>query len=65
MIGTCLVSAPAGPVNAETLPALLRAATPVDRRPSAATALVVKAAGRIGTALRVAARREPLRRRLG
>ena len=65
MIGTCLVSAPAGPVYAATLPALLRAATPVDRRPSAATALAVKAAGRIGTALRVAAGREPLRRRSG
>ena len=65
MIGTCLVSAPAGPVDAATLPTLLRAATPVDRRPSAATALTVKAAGRIGTALRVAAGREPLRRRSG
>ena len=65
MIGTCLVSAPAGPVDAASLPALLRAATPVDRRTSAATALAVKAAGRIGTALRVAGRREPPRRRAG
>ena len=65
MIGTCLVSAPAGPVDAASLPALLRAAAPVDRRPSAATALTVKAAGRVGTALRVAAGREPMRRRCG
>ena len=65
MIGTCLVSAPAGPVDAASLPALLRAATPVDRRPSAATALAVKAAGRLGTAVRVAAGREPRRRRTG
>ena len=65
MIATCLVSAPAGPVDAISLPGLLRAATPIDRRPSAATALAVKAAGRIGTALRVAAGREPLRRRVG
>jgi predicted metal-dependent phosphoesterase TrpH len=65
MIGTCLVSAPAGPVDAASLPALLRAAAPVDRRPSAATALAVKAAGRVGTALRVAAGREPMRRRCG
>jgi len=65
MIGTCLVSAPAGRVDAASLPALLRAATPVDRRPSAATALAVKAAGRIGTAVRVAAGRERLRRRSG
>jgi hypothetical protein len=47
------------------LPALLRTATPVDRRPSAATALAVKAAGRLGTAVRVAAGREPRRRRTG
>ena len=65
MIGTCLVSAPAGPVDAASLPALLRSATPVDRRTSAATALTVKAAGRIGTALRVAAGGEPMRRRSG
>ena len=65
MIGTCLVSAPAGPVDAASLPALLRAAAPVDRRPPAATALAVKAAGRVGTALRVAAGREPMRRRCG
>ena len=65
MIGTCLVSAPAGPVDAASLPALLRAAAPVDRRPSAATALAVKAAGRIGTAVRVAAGRERPRRRSG
>jgi len=65
MIGTCLVSAPAGRVDAASLPALLRAATPVDRRPSAVTALAVKAAGRIGTALRVTAGREPPRRRSG
>jgi predicted metal-dependent phosphoesterase TrpH len=65
MIGTCLVSAPAGRVDAASLPALLRAATPVDRRPSTATALAVKAAGRIGTAVRVAAGRERPRRRSG
>lgn len=65
MIGTCLVSVPAGPVDAASLPGLLRDATPIDRRPSAAAALAVKAAGRIGTALRVAAGREPLRRRSG
>ena len=65
MIGTCLVSAPVGPVDAASLPALLRAATPVDRRPSAATSLAVKAAGRVGTALRVAAGREAIRRRSG
>jgi hypothetical protein len=65
MIGTCLVSAPAGPVDAASLPDILRAATPVHRRASAATALTVKAAGRIGTALRVAAGREPPRRRSG
>jgi len=64
-IGTCLVSAPAGPVDAASLPDILRAATPVHRRASAATALTVKAAGRIGTALRVAAGREPPRRRSG
>lgn len=65
MIGTCLVSVPAGPVDAAALPGLLRTATPLDRRPSAATALAVKAAGRIGTALRVAAGREPRLRRSG
>jgi predicted metal-dependent phosphoesterase TrpH len=62
-IGTCLQTVPAGPVDAASLPGLLRAATPIDRRPSAARALAVKAAGRAGTALRVAARREPMRRR--
>ncbi len=63
-IGTCLQAVAAGPVDAASLPGLLRAATPIDRRPPAATALVIKAAGRAGTALRVAAGREPLRRRL-
>jgi predicted metal-dependent phosphoesterase TrpH len=63
MIATCLQWVPAGPVDAASLPGLLRAATPVDRRASATTALAVKAAGRIGTALRVAAGREPLLRR--
>jgi len=53
------------PVDAASLPALLRTATPVDRRPSAATALAVKAAGRLGTAVHVAAGREPRRRRTG
>jgi predicted metal-dependent phosphoesterase TrpH len=63
MIGTCLQSVPAGPVDAGSLPGLLRAARTIDRRPPAALALTVKAAGRTGAALRVLAGREALRRR--
>jgi predicted metal-dependent phosphoesterase TrpH len=62
-IGTCASSIPAAAVTAASLPGLLRAGTAVDRRPPAAVALARKAAGRTGTALRVLAGREPLRRR--
>ena len=62
-IGTCVSSIPAAAVTAASLPGLLRAGTTVDRRPPAAIALARKAAGRTGTALRVLAGREPLRRR--
>jgi predicted metal-dependent phosphoesterase TrpH len=62
-IGTCVSSIPAAAVTAASLPGLLRAGTTVDRRPPAADALARKAAGRTGTALRVLAGREPLRRR--
>jgi predicted metal-dependent phosphoesterase TrpH len=62
-IGTCVSSIPAAAVTAASLPGLLRAGTTVDRRPPAAVALARKAAGRTGTALRVLAGREPLRRR--
>jgi hypothetical protein len=62
-IGTCVSSIPAAAVTAASLPGLLCAGTTVDRRPPAAIALARKAAGRTGTALRVLAGREPLRRR--
>jgi hypothetical protein len=62
-IGTCVSAVPAGDVTAASLPDLLRAATTVDRRPPAPVALARKAAGRTGTALRVLAGREPIRRR--
>jgi predicted metal-dependent phosphoesterase TrpH len=62
-IGTCLTSVPAGPIDAATLPALLRAGTMVDRRPPAVVALGRKAAGRTGDALRVLAGRDAVRRR--
>jgi hypothetical protein len=62
-IGTCVSSVPAGEVTAASLPELLRAAEIIDRRPAAAVALARKAAGRTGTAVRVLAGRETLRRR--
>jgi hypothetical protein len=62
-IGTCVSAVPAGAIDAAALPALMRRATIVDRRPAAVVALAVKAAGRAGTAVRVLAGREPRRRR--
>jgi predicted metal-dependent phosphoesterase TrpH len=62
-IGTCVSAVPAAAVSAASLPELLRAATTIDRRPPAPVALARKAAGRTGTALRVIAGREPVRRR--
>ena len=62
-IGTCVSAVPAAAVSAASLPELLRAATTIDRRPPAPVALARKAAGRSATALRVLARREPVRRR--
>jgi predicted metal-dependent phosphoesterase TrpH len=63
-VGTCVQLAPAGPVDAASLPGLLRAGRMIDRRPPAALAFGVKAAGRVATAVRVVAGREPVRRRL-
>jgi hypothetical protein len=62
-IGTCVSAVPAAAVTAASLPELLRAAETIDRRPPAPVALLRKAAGRTGIALRVLAGREPLRRR--
>jgi predicted metal-dependent phosphoesterase TrpH len=62
-VGTCVALVPAGPVDAVSLPGLLRAGRMIDRRPPAAVAFGVKAAGRVATAIRVVARREPVRRR--
>jgi predicted metal-dependent phosphoesterase TrpH len=62
-IGTCLTLVPQGPVDAASLPDLLRAGRMVDRRPPAALAFGIKAAGRVRTAVRVAAGREPMKRR--
>jgi predicted metal-dependent phosphoesterase TrpH len=62
-IGTCVSAVPPGPIDATTLPGLLRSATTIDRREPAPVALARKAAGRAGTALRVLAGREPARRR--
>jgi predicted metal-dependent phosphoesterase TrpH len=62
-IGTCVQLVPAGPVEAVTLPGLLRAGRMIDARPPAALAFGVKAAGRLATAIRVTAGRQPLRRR--
>ena len=62
-IGTCLQLVPAGPVDAASLPGLLRAGRMIDRRPPAALAFGIKAAGRMRTAVRVAAGREPVKRR--
>jgi predicted metal-dependent phosphoesterase TrpH len=62
-IGTCVQLVPAGPVDAATLPGLLRAGRMIDARPPAALAFGVKAAGRVATAVRVMAGREPRRRR--
>jgi predicted metal-dependent phosphoesterase TrpH len=62
-IGTCLQLVTAGPVDAASLPGLLRAGTMIDHRPPGALAFGVKAAGRVGTAARVMARREPVKRR--
>jgi hypothetical protein len=62
-IGTCVHLVPPGPVDAVTLPGLLRAGRMIDARPPAALAFGVKAAGRVVTAIRVTAGREPLRRR--
>jgi predicted metal-dependent phosphoesterase TrpH len=63
-IGSCLTLVPEAPVDAASLPGLLRTGRMIDRRPPAALAFGVKAAGRIRTAVRVAAGREPLRRRV-
>lgn len=62
-VGTCVQLVPAGPVDAATLPGLLRAGRMLDARPPAALAFGVKAAGRVATAIRVMAGREPPRRR--
>lgn len=62
-IGTCVALVPAGPVDAGTLPGLLRAGRMIDAHPPAALAFGVKAAARVGSAVRVMAGREPLRRR--
>jgi predicted metal-dependent phosphoesterase TrpH len=62
-IGTCVQLVPAGPIDAATLPGLLRAGRMIDARPPAALAFGVKAAGRVATAARVMAGREPRRRR--
>jgi predicted metal-dependent phosphoesterase TrpH len=62
-VGTCVQLVPPGPVDAATLPGLLRAGRMIDARPPAALAFGVKAAGRVATAIRVTAGREPLRRR--
>ena len=62
-IGTCLTAVPDGPVDAATLPGLLRAGTAVDRRPRSAVALGRKAVARTGDAIRVLAGRDPVRRR--
>lgn len=62
-IGTCVTSVPAGPVDATTLSALLRAGTAIDRRPASAVTLGRKAAARTLDAVRVLAGREPVRRR--
>jgi predicted metal-dependent phosphoesterase TrpH len=63
-IGTCLQLVPAGPVDAASLPGLLRAGRMVDHHPPAALAFGVKAAGRVRTAARAMAGRETLRRRV-
>ena len=62
-IGTCVQIVPAGPVDAGTLPGLLRAGRMIDARPPAALAFGVKAAGRVATAVRAMAGREPVKRR--
>jgi predicted metal-dependent phosphoesterase TrpH len=62
-IGTCLTLVPEGPVDAASLPGLLRAGRMIDRRPPAPLAFGIKAAGRIQTAVRAAAGREPVKRR--
>lgn len=62
-VGTCVQLVPAGPVDAATLPGLLRAGRMLDAGPPAALAFGVKAAGRVATAIRVMAGREPPRRR--
>jgi predicted metal-dependent phosphoesterase TrpH len=62
-IGTCLQLVPAGQVDAASLPGLLRAGRMIDRRPPAALAFGVKAAGRVATAARVLTGREPVKRR--
>ncbi len=62
-IGTCVTEVPDGRVDAETLCALLRRGTAVDRRPTAGEALARKAAGRAADAVSVLAGRAPLRRR--
>jgi predicted metal-dependent phosphoesterase TrpH len=62
-IGTCLQLVPAGPVDASSLPGLVRAGRMIDRRPPAALAFGVKAAGRLATAGRVLAGREAMKRR--
>jgi predicted metal-dependent phosphoesterase TrpH len=62
-LGTCVQLVPAGPVDAASLPGLVRAGRMIDRRPPAALAFGVKAAGRVATGVRVMAGREPLRRR--
>jgi predicted metal-dependent phosphoesterase TrpH len=63
-LGTCVQLVPAGPVDAATLPGLLRAGRTIDGRPPAGLAFGVKAAGRVAKAIRVTAGREPLRRRI-
>lgn len=64
MIGTCQQLVPPGPVDAGSLPGLLREARTIGRRPPAARAFAVKAAGRVSSAARVMAGREPMRRRI-
>jgi predicted metal-dependent phosphoesterase TrpH len=62
-IGTCVTAVPAGPLDATTLPALLRSGTAIDRRPTAVVAFGRKAAGRTADAVGVLAGRAPVRRR--
>ena len=62
-IGTCVSSVPAAAVDGGVAAGAAARGHDVDRRPPAAVALARKAAGRTGTALRVLAGREPLRRR--